>query len=728
MVANHHVSADTAAMTVRMVQSDEAGQGKLELIVNGPWISYWQEPTSPAPRRVIGPTSLLISSRRIYGSKTFLCFRPEEVLPIATTCASIVSMVQSDAEKAVRLQEADIVCVVSNQGISNQSQVAGTTVIELGTSSQDFVEAIKEVVARFSAFVPWPTTIYVVSDDSLPSRTLTWLERNPDLPIIVGPYAGASQELPLRVMTLIMQNAPWLRELPSARRLASAAAAADWILSANRNVTSILRSRAREDYCRELLATVTEETWSRIDVNNALGAAAVLMRELIDGCRSLDAVRRMLEKSPWPPPFHQSWHVDGPPHEENEPLASSVAPDIEVASDYHGFLEDCGCKSSSAGGFRRLLAHWLSEASTPQVVLGDMVGRPGRPEYSASYSDVIVRSLAKLQQQNDILVVPGENELLYAIRGGNTSGLIFTIANLSRIAGIESEPCRLITIGSQQYVAVGLVSPTVTQLSPRQHEIVAQFLRPIGSFAQVIKSTPANTPVIVMGTLNHDEVAEVKASADGRAVVFLIQKVVGRLSTGRACSGLVEVGASMYGVTDVGISSEVGAQGRMHQLRSNESVPAGYLEEIEKALHEDLGDASEVIFDEPTMSHGARFVGSSVCRSCHFSEHEDWTRTAHYSAFQTLKRVQRQRARSCVPCHVVGYGLDSGYSIDSPREELVGVGCEVCHGPGSEHTSNPRFPMRKTPGPQLCLVCHNIKHSDFANGLEARYFDVIDHR
>lgn len=39
----------------------------------------------------------------------------------------------------------------------------------------------------------------------------------------------------------------------------------------------------------------------------------------------------------------------------------------------------------------------------------------------------------------------------------------------------------------------------------------------------------------------------------------------------------------------------------------------------------------------------------------------------------------------CLQCHTVGYGTPSGFKSVEETPDLIGVGCETCHGPGSEY-------------------------------------------
>lgn len=88
----------------------------------------------------------------------------------------------------------------------------------------------------------------------------------------------------------------------------------------------------------------------------------------------------------------------------------------------------------------------------------------------------------------------------------------------------------------------------------------------------------------------------------------------------------------------------------------------------------------------------ATYIGSDKCQSCHEHAYAVWSKSKHARAFQTLVDAKRPSLRQfdgeCVVCHVTGFEYNSGYRNESDTPNLKNVGCESCHGPGSEHVNN----------------------------------------
>ncbi|TMB27495.1 MAG: hypothetical protein E6J62_19300 [Deltaproteobacteria bacterium] len=143
----------------------------------------------------------------------------------------------------------------------------------------------------------------------------------------------------------------------------------------------------------------------------------------------------------------------------------------------------------------------------------------------------------------------------------------------------------------------------------------------------------------------------------------------------------------------------------------------------------------------PPPSRGeAAFVGTSKggkpqgCASCHATQAEFWAQTGHAHAYETLVKVHKQFSLDCVRCHVTGWQQPGGVCrID--RTDAGGPGfqgrgkgrqdvqCEMCHGPGSQHSADPPDHIALDVPATVCMRCHEAANSPHFD--DARYRPYI---
>jgi nitrate/TMAO reductase-like tetraheme cytochrome c subunit len=136
------------------------------------------------------------------------------------------------------------------------------------------------------------------------------------------------------------------------------------------------------------------------------------------------------------------------------------------------------------------------------------------------------------------------------------------------------------------------------------------------------------------------------------------------------------------------------------------------------------------------------YVGSKYCKLCHDYEYEKWMTSKqvfipglskqaspdsrHADAFATLEKVGSEYDPECIVCHVVGMQYQTGYISPAKTPELKDVGCENCHGPGSEHLRS--LGAIETSGPMsTCSDCHTAEHSGEYVANQKQYFEKIIH-
>ena len=107
-----------------------------------------------------------------------------------------------------------------------------------------------------------------------------------------------------------------------------------------------------------------------------------------------------------------------------------------------------------------------------------------------------------------------------------------------------------------------------------------------------------------------------------------------------------------------------------------------------------------IVILNSTLADEIPYEGLKKCKGCHKSQFQSWRQTAHGNAFESLQARVKEEAKvkagldpeqdytedkDCVGCHVTGFGVEGGYEIDDPSKYTINVGCESCHGPGSEY-------------------------------------------
>jgi hypothetical protein len=121
-----------------------------------------------------------------------------------------------------------------------------------------------------------------------------------------------------------------------------------------------------------------------------------------------------------------------------------------------------------------------------------------------------------------------------------------------------------------------------------------------------------------------------------------------------------------------------------------------------------------------------KYTGSKSCKSCHIYEYETWSSNPHAKAFSTLEQVNSQYDPECVVCHVVGMDYEGGFISQQETGHLINVGCENCHGPGSEHILS-AGETELTEPKSTCLDCHTPDHSGDYAGNEEEKLQKIKH-
>ena len=99
---------------------------------------------------------------------------------------------------------------------------------------------------------------------------------------------------------------------------------------------------------------------------------------------------------------------------------------------------------------------------------------------------------------------------------------------------------------------------------------------------------------------------------------------------------------------------------------------------------------------EPNTTHQNpnTYVGSMVCGECHKYEFDIWAKSRHAVPF----KMEHPQPASCLECHSTGFGFTT-----LPNHN---IGCEACHGPGKQHSVNPKSRGFNSLPVAVCYTCH----------------------
>jgi hypothetical protein len=131
------------------------------------------------------------------------------------------------------------------------------------------------------------------------------------------------------------------------------------------------------------------------------------------------------------------------------------------------------------------------------------------------------------------------------------------------------------------------------------------------------------------------------------------------------------------------------------------------------------------------------FIGSAKCKKCHIKQYRSWEETAMAQSFENLRAGQRSEEKiaagldpdkdytadpECVSCHTAGYGKEGGFVDEASTPGMLGVGCEMCHGPGGTYVADEYMSLKNKeykradieavgsvypPREEECMQCHN---------------------
>jgi hypothetical protein len=445
---------------------------------------------------------------------------------------------------------------------------------------------------------------------------------------------------------------------------------------------------------------------------------------------------------------------------------------IVLSGEMRGYLQPCGCSSPQLGGLARRYNFMQSLRNKGwRVVAADLgdIAQRGGPQKMLKYTTAmkglellgytgigigqgemtfpLLDALANYSLNNPVprvlaanLLDRGVNEVYhdmvesYQIAGNDKDpgprvgvvGLISDeVAARAKDPSIKLDKTLRKTLGQLKDQKVDLVV-LLYQGSLKEAQEVAKFVE-----TKARKQNPALPALDVILCLSDEDEPPGVPDRVGRTLIVRIGHkgryvgVVGAFPTGQA-----QVPYELrYQLVAIGEEFET-APGK-EKLNPLVSLMEDYARDVQRGNYLTRYPRSmhpvQLAFPE------ASYVGSDQCKTCHKEAFAIWKASDHaktaYLKLQNAKRPSlRQFDGECVVCHTVGFAYKTGFVDEKSTPFLKDVGCESCHGPGSEHVASPRKnlkvrelmnPWKVPPGPlaqhqhdllvdKFCQTCHDI--------------------
>jgi hypothetical protein len=388
-------------------------------------------------------------------------------------------------------------------------------------------------------------------------------------------------------------------------------------------------------------------------------------------------------------------------------------PDVALvfSGEQNGYLEPCGCAGleNQKGGLKRRFT-FLKQLREKgwNVVAMDLGGQEIRTGVQAIRK--VDFSYAALMKMGYAVVGYGPGELKLGVDltqivinlDEAKNPLISANVSLSNFTGGSKELYKIVDVGGMR---IGIT----TVLGKKEiagRKTVGDFalMEPFAAIPRfraelrekkcdhlilLANATPAETKEIAVRFPEFDWVMTAKGAEEP-------PKDVGTIPNTK--SHLVEVGQKAEYVVVVGLYKNGNPSFRYQRVPLDHRFPdapeiqqmqVAYQKELEQMHLDGLG------LKPAAHSSGRKFVGSKACESCHSKAFEVFEKTPHAHATDTLVHLTPPRHfdPECLSCHVTGwepqkfFPYESGYLGLTQTPDLVGNGCENCHGPAGRHAA-----------------------------------------
>ena len=416
--------------------------------------------------------------------------------------------------------------------------------------------------------------------------------------------------------------------------------------------------------------------------------------------------------------------------EENLNIASST-PIIHVVftGEENGYLEPCGCSEKQLGGIskRHTLINHLREKDENLLLLslGDLTGKVGRQDEikmeTAFESLDLMGYVAHNLGEKDLEM--GTDLLGYLSQISNVDLISSNIVFTTEVLGIKPYVIKEIkTKDTTLSVGIlGIVSPGLVESAYQNMEV----MDPVVSLTPLLSDLRDKTDILIL--LSHAEMEEsiVIAEACPELDLIISGHLVDRPDLYREKvknTYVIPAGEKGKYVGKITLSPQQKQTGEDEYF--NRLPPVIEITPLDERFADSPDIAmllriyQERLKDEELLAQvfksdlpsNLAFIANNDCAVCHNKIFKHWEGTGHASAYETLVKAEHEYDPECVECHVIGLNYLTGFETMESTPELKGVGCESCHGAGSDHKDTQSKDYGRV-SVENCEICHNDEHS-----------------
>ncbi len=409
---------------------------------------------------------------------------------------------------------------------------------------------------------------------------------------------------------------------------------------------------------------------------------------------------------------------------------SGPAIHVIFTGEENGYLEPCGCSEVQLGGLprRHSLINLLRKDDNNGIILslGDIPGKVGRQDEIKMET-----TLKAFEQMGYTAHNIGEKDISMGI---DLLGYLSQISSVNFVSSnivnlnpqiLKIEPYIIKEIKTKETTLkvgiLGIVSPGLIDDVYQEIEVVD----PIVSLKPLLNKLSDKTDLLIL--LSHAEIedsikiAEIYPEFDLIISGHGIDEPVLHLAKVKN-TYVIPVGEKGKYLGTITIPPEFSR--RNGDRSSNSFLPPAEIISLDKRFEDSpemkilLKTYQQRLMDEELLAQvfktdlpsNLTFIGNDDCAVCHNKIFRHWEGTSHATAYETLVKAEHEYDPECIECHVTGLNYFTGFETIESTPGLRGVGCESCHGPGSNHKETQSKDYGKA-DVEICEICHEDEHS-----------------